>query len=470
MNYPRLVVAATQSGTGKTTITQALILALLERGFTVQPYKTGPDYIDPGFHTLLCNRESRNLDTRLVSKNRIVELFARSAGDADISIIEGVMGLYDGAGGSDERGSTAHLAKIIKAPVLLVMDVSAMARSAGAMAYGFARFENNVNIDGFIVNNVGSEGHYSMVKEAIEGKTGLPVFGYIPKKETIRLPERHLGLVPAWEKEVQEQWKNDLQEIVSRYIDLDAIIAVAQEADPLPRFTPAVFADKYPVVPARIGYAYDEAFHFYYADNLDLLRHMGAELVPFSPLKDSHLPEKLDGIYFGGGYPELYGEQLQKNLVIRQELLEHSRQGLPIYAECGGLMYLMERLVTFEEETYNMVGVFSGEVRMEKKLGVLGYYQGELLNRCPAGRKGKRISGHVYHWSRLAAYPDDSERAFVLRKPGKKELFDGFVRDNTIASYLHIHFATDPTWPNNFLKACNTYQQTGRSLQPYETS
>ncbi len=459
MKYPRLVIAGTHSGAGKTTVTQGIMLSLLERGYTVQPYKAGPDYIDPGFHTAICGRPSRNLDTMLLQKNSILELFATDSRDADISVIEGVMGYYDGAGGNDERGSTAHLAKILKAPVILVIDVRAMAGSAGALAYGFIRYKKVNHITGFILNNAGSENHYAMTKEAIEKKTGLPVFGYLPKRENLKLPERHLGLVPAWESEPQKKWRNNLASLMNRYVDLNAIIKTAQTASSLPPFSPIVFSGKYAPVPVRIGYALDHAFHFYYADNLDILKHQGAELIPFSPIKDSALPENLDGLYFGGGYPELFADQLEKNRSLKKEIYLSIEQGMPVLAECGGLMYLMEYLRPYNGKVYKMAGIFPGTVEMGKKLYMLGYYEGELTEDTPIGKRGKRIKGHVYHWSRLINFPENACRPFILRKAGKPEHKDGFIKKNTLASYLHIHFATDPSCVNNFIKSCNNFRK-----------
>ncbi len=466
MNRPRLVVAGTHSGAGKTTLTQGLILALVARKLTVQPYKCGPDYIDPGYHTVLSGRISRNLDTMLIPANRVLELFDVNARDADVSIIEGVMGLFDGAGATDERGSTSHIAKIVRAPVVLVMDARAMARSAGAVAHGYAKFERNIDVGGFILNNVGSERHYRMAKEAIEWRTGLPVFGYLPRRDDLRIPERHLGLVPAWESEPQQCWRDRLLSLIDEYIDVDGLLRLARSAPPLPVYSPVIYGKGKTEQHVRIGYALDDAFHFYYQDNLDMLGHIGAEMVPFSPMQDEMLPDGLDGLYFGGGYPELFAEELENNEGMKAHVRRVSAAGMPILAECGGLMYIVRYLRPLDGRDYEMVGLFPGRMKMRPKLKMLGYYTGELQCSCPLGRTGKHLLGHVYHWSELEEEPSDELcRAFVLRKPGRDDQYDGFIRHNTVASYLHLHFAGELSYARNFVRSCRAYANRRGSPQ-----
>lgn len=461
MNYPRIILAGTHSGVGKTTITMGLIAALRKRGFSVQPYKTGPDYIDPGYHTSAAGRKCRNLDSMLLSSNRILESFARNSRDTDLSVIEGVMGLFDGAGATDERGSTSSLSKILKAPVLLVINARAMSRSAGALAWGYARFERGVKIAGFILNNIGSENHYSMVKQSIETKTGIPVVGYLPKDTKVVLPERHLGLVPAAERGSTDEIMERLASLVEEHFDLDRIIGLAKSCPDLPHFKPVIFGKSPSIPTVRIGMAHDEAFNFYYEDNIDILRHYGAEIVPFSPLKDRTLPEGLGGIYMGGGFPEIFAADLSKNRAFREELLRLSRKGMPILAECGGLMYLVEKLEDFEGREHEMTGIFPGIVRMGKRLRSLGYCEALQTEDSIIGRKGMKVKGHMFHWS---WYDDPSEKAryiFEISKSGKT-FRDGLVSDNSLASYLHLHFSTRLSCAKTLIRKAGEFYRKDR--------
>jgi cobyrinic acid a,c-diamide synthase len=488
MNAPRLTIAATHSGTGKTTITAGLILALRNRGLTIQPFKVGPDYIDPGFHTLAAGRPGRNLDTVMISEEAVAELFLHAAGGggtaggaagkhgsffppADLSVIEGVMGLYDGFSGEVETGSTAHLAKVLHSPVVLCIDARAMARSAAAVALGFVRFDPAARICGFILNNIGSPHHFELVKGIIEETTKLPVFGYLPKQGEIALPERHLGLVPAWERDELPEAER-LAGLVEEYIDVDRTIEAARSAPELEvrqldaSETPGPHGGSkiFPQTQissntgrVKIGYALDDAFHFYYQDNLDILEWYGAELVPFSPLRDDRLPEGIAGIYIGGGYPELRAEALAGNTGMTESLRKAARSGMPIYAECGGLMYLVEELVTFEGVTFPMAGLFPGKVIMEKKLAALGYYRGTALEDTPIAKKGWSVWGHVFHWSRLEGVAQNQRFGFTLEKPGKDPVTDGLLEGNVLAGYFHIHFAGNVAWPKRFIQLCERH-------------
>ena len=455
MQYPRIVIAATHQGIGKTTVTQGLILSLKRSGTRVQPFKAGPDYIDADFHSKFSNRISRNLDSMLIPKNRILELFHRRAVDADVSVIEGVNGLYDGANANDERGSTAHLAKIIKAPVILVMDVNAMARSAGALAYGFTRYEKNVQIAGFILNRVSNKHHYEVVKEAVEGKTGLPVFGYLLEDDDLTLPEHFSDK----ESITDSIWVKSIVHTIESTVDIDEIISAAKQAEPLPRFKQTVFREKEVDTPVRIAYAFDEAFHFYYQDNIDLLTAYGAELVPFSPLKDKKLPSKINGLYMSGGFPELFASELEKNKAIRDHIRSKAEEGMPLLAESESLIYCMEQCETDDREQYDMVGIFPGTASLKKRFDHSGYYQAELMENTVLGRKGKSIRGHLFYQTDISSPIDDGSRAFRMFQYGEKSILDGFVKNNVIASFMHIHFATDITWLSNFIKKCCQFRE-----------
>ncbi len=473
--FPRLVLGAASSGAGKTTVACGLMAAFRRRGLRVQPFKTGPDYIDPGFHTLAAGRESRNLDSRLMPRGAVVELFRRAAGDADLSVVEGVMGLYDGAGALDERGSTAHLAKILSAPVIILLDVKSAARSAAAAAWGFSRFDRKIRAAGFILNRVGSPSHFSTVKTAVEAATGLPVFGGLYPDEGLRMPERHLGLVPAWEAgtspDAAARWNGyfaALADKIESTVDLDAVLAAARAAPEPPRGTTRVFGGFPPPreKTTTIACARDDAFHFYYRDNLDILRRYGARIVFFSPLEDGELPPETSGLYFGGGYPELHAEKLAANAAMLEAVRSAAGSGMPVLAECGGYMYLAESLRTFEGREYPMAGVLPVRVTMEKKLRALGYHDGTLLADCLLGRKGEVCPGHVFHWSRAEKSCGGNPAAgngkaavplFSLTKPGREPFEDGFSLRNVAAGYLHMHFASRPGWAGNFVRTCRRY-------------
>ena len=451
MNRPRIVIAGTNSGSGKTTFTAGLIAALRSRGMTVQPFKTGPDYIDPGFHTLAAGRPCRNLDTMLLSRNSALELFDRNSSGADISVVEGVMGLFDGAGARDERGSTAHLAKTIQAPVILVVNGRSMARSASALVLGFSRFDRRVPVAGALLNALGSANHYRILKEAIEGDTGIPVFGYLPRTGDIAVPERHLGLVPSVEQEQGAETIERIRGLVEEHVDVGALLELARCAQVLPSYSPAIFVLPAKPIRARIAVARDEAFHFYYQDNLDILEHLGATLLPFSPLRDPKLPEGTQGVYIGGGFPEEFAGRLSANESLRAELRTAAVCGMPVFAECGGLMYLVEWLQDKSGATHGMVGVFPGITRMGKRLQALGYCGGTLERGALPGRKGATLRGHLFHWSIYDSEGNDDLFSLRLEKNGNVYR-DGLSQKNAFASYLHLHFGTNPAPARRFLE------------------
>lgn len=465
MKIPRIIIAATHSGTGKTTITSGIILSLKKRGFTVQPYKVGPDYIDPGFHTLAAGRTCRNLDTVMMGEEGVTASFRSAAKGADISVIEGVMGLYDGFSGAASGvsrffGSTAHIAKVLRTPVVLCIDAAAMSASAAAVALGFRQLDPDVPLAGYIFNNIAGARHYELIKKPVEDATGLPVFGYVSKNAEITLPERHLGLVPAWERKGLPESSNALERAVSENIDMEKLVAAAANALDLPPdkagndniFQPRKKFSK--TARVKIGYALDDAFHFYYRDNLEILEGFGAELLPFSPIRDTELPPGIQGVYLGGGYPELFGRQLEQNTAMRKTFRRAAGGGMPVYAECGGLMYLMERIVDFDGVSYAMAGVFQGAVKMKKKLAALGYYFGKAEEDTIIAQRGDGIWGHVFHWSTLCGLAERQPFAFSLEKPEKERVMDGLMYRNVLAGYFHIHFAGNPAWARRFVETC----------------
>ncbi len=461
ISIPRLVIAAPTSGAGKSTVTTGLMAALAE-AHSVQGFKVGPDYIDPGYHIAATERISRNLDTWMMTLPQVQTTFARTIVGADIAIIEGVMGLFDGYEARTEIGSTAQVAKLLGAPVILVLDVSKMARSAGAMALGYRDFDPALNLAGVICNNVASEKHALWVTEAIEG-IGLPVLGCLQRSDDLRIPERHLGLHTAVERTEQVAvFLDHAAAMVRRSIDLDQLWDIANSATALEVAVPVV-PDTPPQV--RIAVARDEAFCFYYEDNLDLLRQGGADIVFFSPLRDESLPEGIGGIYLGGGYPELYSEQLTANESLCRALREAVADGLPTFAECGGLMVLTESITVLDGTTYPMLGVIPGHSRMRDRLR-MGY-------RCVTARtdtlllkQGDTTRGHEFHYSDWVDYPADLPHAYTIApRTGEDPRPDGYAKGHVLASYVHLHFGANAALAPNFVQACVCWQQERQGMQ-----
>ncbi len=358
---PRLVIAATQSGSGKTTIATGLLSALREQGLVVQSFKVGPDYIDPGYHTIASGRPAHNLDSWLVPRENLPELFAAESEGADIAVIEGVMGLYDG--GREGISSTAEIAKLLQAPVVLVLDVKSMGASAAAIAKGFRDYDPEVNLAGVILNRLGSETHEAMIRQAMK-EIDMPILGALRRDDSLHMPERHLGLLPAAENEREQQTIDSMGAAVAKSLDIEAILHIACLNDDIEVPEPLDVTNE--PKKCRIGIAKDEAFSFYYPASLRVLEMMGAELVPFSPLNDDSLP-KVDGLLIGGGFPEMFAEKLQENEAMRTAIKEAAAKGMPIYAECGGYMYLLDSLKDFEGREFAMCGVLKGTATMTKK-------------------------------------------------------------------------------------------------------
>jgi cobyrinic acid a,c-diamide synthase len=422
----RIVVAGTHSGAGKTTMAIGLMAAFTRRGLHVQPYKAGPDYIDPTWHAAATGVSSRNLDLWLLSKRTVRRLASRPA---DLSIIEGVMGLYDGP------GSTAELARLLKTPIVLVVDAHAMAGSAAAIVHGFESLERGVHVAGVILNRVYGDGHYQLLRDAIERHCKARVLGYLPNDQSLQMPERHLGLIPAQEHGGVEQLADRLVEHLERFVNLDAVLEIARSASAFAAYEPSK-----PVAPiTRIAVARDEAFCFYYEDNLDLLRSYGAELVFFSPLHDKRLPEMIGAVYFGGGFPELFEEQLRSNS-LAEELKD-----LPIYAECGGLMYLA------------MIGLIPGQVTMTERLQHFGYCEAEGSGSFLV-HPGEKVRGHEFHYSTWEG--EGLAPAFVARRllPAT-ERPEGYAAGQIHASYVHIHFHSCRWLARRFVRAAAKFSQ-----------
>jgi len=439
--YPRLIIAGTHSGVGKTTVTLALLAVLAARGRRVQPFKAGPDFIDPGHHSAATGRPSRNLDGWMLGEAVNRGIFTRAASDADLSIIEGMMGLFDGSSPVNEIGSTAELAKQLDAPVLLVIDGSAMARSAAAMVSGYAMFDPALRIAGVLFNRVDSDGHYKLLKEAVEQETDVVAVGYLRPDQAVTISDRHLGLVTAMEQGTGELY-GLLAKAAAETVDMDRVEALARSCKELTVAAPQ------PVVrnhghKVRIGVAKDLAFCFYYPDNLELLEAEGAELMKFSPMKDQVLPD-VDMLYLGGGYPELHGEALAGNRTMRTAIREFAERGGTIFAECGGMMYLTQAIRDFAGSSHEMVGLFPAEVVMRKPGLTLGYRTVELSQDCILGVSGAIARGHEFHYSTLVP-KGRLDYACALRDArGESKGPDGLVVGNTLALYTHVHFASQP--------------------------
>ena len=479
----RLVIAGTHSGVGKTTLTVGLIAALKRRSLVIQPFKVGPDYIDPSYHTVAAGWPCRNLDTWMVPPDRVVDLFAHVSRDVDIALVEGVMGLYDGFGYQDESGSTAQVAKLLGAPVVLVLDASHMARSAGALALGYQQYDSELALVGFILNRVAGEQHGQGVAAAVQEATGLPVLGWLPRDSKLEIPERHLGLVPTAEPRpypvqgtrypipgtrypTQDTgWRSFIEvaaDQATRHIDLERLLTIAEEVQPLsvPDLS-AVLRIRGPKTVggersggsdrAVIAVARDEAFSFTYEDNLDLLRATGAEIAFFSPLHDTVLPPNTAVVALSGGFPELYAAQLAANAEMYQAIRQAHQRGIPIYAECGGLMYLTETIIDLEEREHPMVGLLPGHSRMTTRL-TLGYRLAQAADDSWLLAAGEVIRGHEFHYSVWEDRPDDLPPAYYLLPPdGQGEPYpEGAHIGNLWASYVHLHFWSKPDLIESF--------------------
>ncbi|MFZ5647043.1 MAG: cobyrinate a,c-diamide synthase [Bacillota bacterium] len=461
MKYPRIVIAGVHSGVGKTTVSTALMRALAGLGLKVQPYKVGPDYIDPGYHTAATGRVSRNLDAWFLGEDGVREVFMRSASGADISVIEGVMGLYDGRGSGGE-GSTAHVARVLDAPVILVLDARSMARSAAAMVLGYKNFDPDLNLCGVIMNRVGSERHYLFLKDAIESSTGVRVLGRVGYNRDVELPERHLGLLPTYEKDNLSRIMDDMANSIREGLDLEGVVTLARAAPSPPPPVKPVF----PVLKAepkvRVGLVMDAAFNFYYRDGLDLLEHLGAEIVTFSSLED-RLPPDLDGLYIGGGFPEMFAGEIARNREFIVGIRDMYSRGMPVYAECGGMMFLSQSVSDFSGNRFEMAGIIPGETVMLKKRAALGYVTAVPLRDNMLAPAGREIKGHEFHYSVLNGI-NPSRHAYMLKKEGEDRARpDGYVAGNLLASYLHIHFAGCPREAAGFLRVCEKYRKSRKS-------
>jgi cobyrinic acid a,c-diamide synthase len=424
---PRLIIAGTHSGCGKTTIASGIMAALTTRGMKVQPFKVGPDFIDPSHHTQICGRPSRNLDPFMMGEHGCIETFLRATEGADIAVIEGVMGMYDGVDGTD-FASTAHVARILKAPVVLVIDAKGMSRSVHALIDGYQQYDPSISFSGVILNRIGSPRHRSM----IESSRTTTIFGWIPRKENFAVKSRHLGLLMAHESGAMA----DFGKIIEENADLDALIASANRAPALRNDERSDDTGQH--LRASIGVALDDAFCFYYQDNLDLLRLAGAEMVFFSPLSGS-LPD-VDAVYLGGGYPELHLPALASSS-CRHTLKKAADSGMPVYAECGGLMYLVKEITS--DKTYRMCSILPATAEMTGQIQALGYVKGESMGNCSILPPGLKISGHEFHYSQVEPERDARYALRLSRGKGIVAGNDGIISQNALGCYTHVYFTRE---------------------------
>ncbi len=457
MNGARgVIVAGTHSGCGKTSVALGLMAALARSGLRVQPFKIGPDFIDPGHHVAAVGRTSHNLDGWMLPRFEMAAIFSRHCRDADAAVVEGAMGLFDGFSGSDEAGSAAAAAKCLGLPVLLVVDARSMARSAAALVKGFVEFDPDVRFAGVVCNRVASAGHREILEEAL-ASLDTPVLGFLPSREELAMPSRHLGLVTSEDAPMAASRIAGMADWVEEHVDLRALLDLLPEADVMPGPGNAGAPPNPPRV--RIGLARDRAFCFYYEENLRRLRKAGAALVPFSPMADRALPENLDGLYLGGGYPELYAEKLGANAALLTEVREFAGSGRPVYAECGGFMYLMRSLTDDSGREYPMAGVFPFGAKMGRKRSELGYR--EIATTAPSllGPAGTVARGHEFHYSFLDAAVSDLPKG-AYRMTGRKGPIDrpeGFLSGGTLGSYAHLHFGSNPEIAPAFVAACEKH-------------
>ncbi len=463
MNVPRVVITGLYGEGGKTTVATGLMGTLKKRCLKVQPFKVGPDYIDGSYHTAVTNRPSRHLDPWLTSPQAVLEIFENACRDADVAVIEGFMGLFDGltrmVDDMQDFGSTAQIAQILKANVVLVLDVTGMRMNAATVVHGFKSFNKKVKVKSVILNNVRSQQQAEWMKQTIESATKVPVFGLIPHSEEIFLPTRRGGLIPIPERESLRTTVSRLVEYVGERVDIDAIFGIAKDAEELPDIDSVVYPSQPSRKKVRLGMALDEAFNFYYPTNVDLLRAYGAETVFFSPIHDEKLPSNLDGLYFPGGFPDMLAEQLTKNQTMRKSVKDAVHGEMPVYSEHGGSLYLTKSIANIEGSVFPMAGALSGNALMEKKLQALDSTLMETINNNLLSKMGNVIHGHEYHFSRIIDVPKDAKFAFKMGiGKGVDGQHEGWIEHNSLSLLGHLNFGFNKEFAENLIKRCEQYR------------
>ncbi|GFO53325.1 cobyrinate a,c-diamide synthase [Geomonas sp. Red276] len=473
-----VVIAAPHSGSGKTTVTLGIMAALRARGLCVAPFKVGPDFIDPGYHALATGRSSVNLDGWMCGRDFVKSTFACHTQGADLAVVEGVMGLFDGMDGASDAGSTAEVAKLLGAPVVLVVDARSQARSAAALVHGFASFDPELRLAGVIFNNVASDNHERLLREAMATSLpGIAVIGCLPRDTELAIPSRHLGLTTADDNPLSDPFLAHLVEVIERHLTLDLLILPSPEgggegvgtigSSPLKKGDLGGFGSaraRQGVREAGVGetvplaVARDAAFCFVYEDNLRLLREAGAELRFFSPLAGDDLPACVGGLYLPGGYPELFAEELGRNEALMESVREAVKAGMPVYAECGGFIYLT-RGVRSGDDLHPLAGVFPVETRMLPRRKALGYREVELMADTPLGGTGAVARGHEFHYSEMEEMPPSVERVYTVKRRGVVIGAEGYRIGNCLASYIHIHFGGATAMAFSFVGHCRAYKE-----------
>lgn len=456
MHIPRIVIAGTHSGAGKTSATLGILRALKRRGLVLQPFKVGPDFIDPSLHSISAGRVSRTLDSWLLSQPTVVELCTRAVEGSDLAVIEGGMGLFDGYYGGGEEGTTAEIAKWLAAPVVLVVDAGGAVRSVAATVMGFSAFDPDLTIAGVIANRVGSDRHRAWLHDSLAA-AGTRLLGTLPWDARLALPERQLGLVPAQEHDA-EGAVAALGDAAEAHIDLDLILRIARQAPPLVVTGPLVFPLMSIPADVRIGVAQDAAFHFYYPDALELLESRGAKVIPFSPIADPSIPD-VNGLYLGGGFPEVYAEQLSANRSMQDSVLKAIDRGMPVYAEGGGLTYLCRDIIDQNGTRHEMVGAVAATAQTHARLVALAYATLEADEDTLLLRKGEQARGHECHFSTVAMDEPEPLAFRSLEGRGINGGRDGIARGNLLATFTHLHFAGTPMLAERFVEACRRYRK-----------
>ena len=450
MRIPRIIIAGATSGVGKTSITCSIIHTLQKHGYSIQPFKVGPDYIDPSYLSSISKKQTYNLDVWLMGKNQLLHNFVLNS-KSNISVIEGVMGFYDGFGGDTNYASTHHVASITESPVILVLDASKTARSIAATTLGFIKFHRNSHIAGIILNKIGSKKHELLCKCALE-KTNIPIIGIIPNNPELNLESRHLGLISTLDNKFLKNKIEKISKIISKFLDIKQIIKISKNTMSLEKKSKLVHKK----AKTTIAVALDTSFNFYYQDNLEALRREGANLKFFSPIKDKIIP-KCDGLYIGGGFPEILGDLLEKNQTMKKTIKKLSENNLPIYAECGGLMYLTKSILS-NNKRHKMVGLFDADTKMTKKMR-LNYTKGKIIQKNLISEKLHNFQGHEFHYSQLDSVSADSKFAYDLEiGEGIKKHQDGMIEYNTLASYGHLYFDSS-NYAQIFVKNCLNYSR-----------
>ncbi len=464
MNYmiPRVLVGAIQGRSGKTTFTLGLLKALTDRGLAVQPFKKGPDYIDPSWMTFASGQQCRNLDLFMMGAERVRQSFVKNSQGFDISVVEGAMGLFDGL---DVEGSnsSAELAYTIDAPVILVVNCTRITRSVAALVNGVTGFDKRIQIGGVILNQVARARHENIMMESIARYCDVPVLGVLPKNKSVEIPDRHLGLIPAGEQDALHTRIETLGNLVKENVDIDALLQVARNARKLQLaqaernvIEVSTSVQKQPV---KIGVLRDKAFSFYYPENIEALESAGAQLITVDSMADTKLPDDISGLYIGGGFPEVMAEEISANGALLSDIKEKIEAEMPVYAECGGLMFLVRNIIT-DGQAYPMVGVFDCDVEMTAKPQGIGYTIQRVLPGNPFYQEGALVRGHEFHNSRIVNAGEGLQYGFATeRGKGIKPGFDGLVYKNTLAGYHHLHVYGAPEWAADFCKAADDWSK-----------